>query len=389
MVRRTRSKEPGHKASPNYVDDDSSTAGLDDGAESGAPASDGEHFEGTGDESSPPRGGGKRDDLRQDGTRFEALEKEVANLVKMIKMRRRSGKRSPKKTVRGQKHREAEKRKKRRRSSRPTRPAAETDDSEDEWYDDEEASADESDEEEIPRIEFDIEALTGKPPKHSKNKSRTKYKYPRPYMYQLRPTLFAIKDRECFDHLSYEEYVFGMVKLISTLYKKDDRVRCLLDHLLMVAEDAIKFSWEGVREFTNSCFDKVDRKEMTWRSRELIRDERIKLAWISGPKQKKDPRPCHLFNTATCDKDDGHIEGDAPLKHRCMVCWYGANLKECTHSLHTCNKKALIQKPQGNSGSYAPQGGAGSYKHNQYKSKAGSSGKDQREQGGDKPPPKN
>ena len=60
-----------------------------------------------------------------------------------------------------------------------------------------------------------------------------------------------------------------MARLISslqTLHKRDNGVRCLLGHFLIVAEDAINFQWEGVCEFINSCFDKVDRKEMKWGS---------------------------------------------------------------------------------------------------------------------------
>ena len=400
MARHTRSTDPRKKPSPNYRVDDESSIGEE--FEEGEQDVSMEQIAGT----SSARPGGSVGESPQPppppptGQEFATLKDRVAGIYNMLKEKKSNGKekvkrgtpkrvsprkgakRTPKK--RGRSPSRSRKERKRRRTVPGSPVTEDTDDSDDEW-----ASDSGDSEDEIPRIDFDMEARTGKAPKNSKNKTKRKLKYPRPYMYQLRDTLLDVKDRDCYDDLSYPEYVFGLVRLISTLHKKNDGVRWLLDHFLMVSEDATKFSWENVRDFTNSCFDKVDRREMTWRSGQLIRDERIKLAWISGAKPKAEPAPCHLFNTGTCDKEDGHVEGNIIMKHRCAVCWYGAGLKECTHLLQDCNKrKGIHQRQENGTSTHGNNHGGGYYKHNQFRSKGEHKGV-KASSGSEKPPAKN
>ena len=339
MTRHTRSADIKGRPKPIYADHDESFSHEEDDGIITHAATNADPLPGTsaGLEEEEEDADSAENDLDNDlvdAARFSALEKQVAQVLRRMKSQSSPStkghkRKSPKRCCKSQ-HRRGGGRK-RRRVSPNSSSTDYTDGSDDESGDD--GTEDDSPnhgsrrKEEIPRIEFDIETLTGKPPKNPKNKSRVKLKYPRPYMYQLRPKLYEIKDRDCFDNLSYEEYVFGLVRLISSLHKKDDSAKCLLNHFLQVAEDATKYSWEGVHEFTNACFDKVDRKEFTWRCRELIRDERIKLSWIAGAKPKPEPQPCNLFNVGTCTKEDGHVEGDTIMRHRCVICWYAADLK--------------------------------------------------------------
>ena len=196
-----------------------------------------------------------------------------------------------------------------------------TDDDEDNCSDDGVPYDTQREGDKIPKVRFDIETLTGKPPKRRNGKSKMKYRYPRPYMFLPRPILSKVKERDSADDLSFQEYVWGMSRLIMHVHKHDDAVALLLNHIACVAEDTLKFNWEDVRCFSNTCFDRAERKEITWRDREEIKDERIKLSWISGPKMPRVNQPCHAFNTEGCDKPDRHESDNIIFRHRCAVCW--------------------------------------------------------------------
>ena len=155
--------------------------------------------------------------------------------------------------------------------------------------------------------------------------------------------------------------MWGLTRLILSTYKPDDIAALLLSHLEMVAEDAIQYKWDSVRTFSNECFDKADRKEMTSRSDAKIREQRIKKWWISGPKPSAQATPCHSFNLDNCDEEDGHEQGGVKAQHRCAVCWFAVGLKECTHPAKLCNRRSNLNQRHSNR-TY----GQGGYKHNGY-----------------------
>ena len=186
-------------------------------------------------------------------------------------------------------------------------------------------------------------------------------------MYLPRPVLEEVKDRDSYNNLSFEEYVRGMVRLISATYETDDATALLLGHLEMVAADAAEFKWESVRKFSNQCFDKADRREMSWRADVKIREIRIKNSWIGGPKKTGGAEPCHAFNTDGCDENDGHMERGFKARHCCTICWYVAGLKECTHPASKCNRRGELNQKQTNVNRHQ-----GQFKHTQYqKNKTG------------------
>ena len=312
-----------------------------------------------------------------DHAEFQAMKRDVGKILQMLNNKgetREEGERG-RSLKRGKPRRRTRSRKaKRRRLAQDFEYESDTDDSsqesDDEEYDQKELKLDGG----IRRIEFDMDTMTGKPVKSSKSKGKKKYKYPRPYMYLPRPFLEEIKERDSYDNLKYEEFVWGMIRLINATHKGDNPTSSLLAHLEMVAEDAAQFKWESVRKFSNACFDKTDRREMTWKSHDQVREQRIKNSWIGGPRQGLISMPCDSFNTDTCEKSDGHIEGGVRARHRCAICWYAAGLKECTHASRYCNRKNDLSRKQDNSNSGYGQGG---YKRPYYK------GRDRPQSGGD------
>ena len=50
-------------------------------------------------------------------------------------------------------------------------------------------------------------------------------------------------------------YFWGMCGIIDMVHKRDDAAKLLINHLLIVAEDASKHDWGAVRDFTNACFE--------------------------------------------------------------------------------------------------------------------------------------
>ena len=330
----------------------------------------------------------KEDHEEYDHAKFQQVQRDVGKILEILQTRdvgnEKGKKRTPSRKRAASKSTQAAAAKRRRL-------VAEFEDSEyteeSEGDSEDEDSGGDPEDDGVKRIKFDMEAMTGKPAKLSKSKSRAKYKYPRPYMYLTREVLEDVKDRVSYDKLSYQEYVWGIVRLIISTHKKDDTTGLLLNHLEMVAEDAVEFKWESVRAFSNACFDKADRKELTWRSEVKIREQRIKHSWISGPKVAPQPTPCHNFNVQTCDKEDGHEEGGIKARHRCALCWFAVGLKECTHPARLCNRKAGLSQRQGNN-SYAPQG-QGGYKHNQYQKNKGGQGSNTDSLSKEKSHPKN
>ena len=307
---------------------------------------------------------------KYDHSRFVAVEKNIGKILHIIskKERRSSQREKQEKTPSRKRHLPPRKdgRGKKRRLAREFEVTEDSDTSETESECDTADSSMSEEDDGIDRIQFDMDAMTGKPAKRSKSKSRIKYKYPRPYMYLPRPVLEEVKERDSYDNLSYQEFVWGMVRLIKSTHKADDATALLLSHLEMVAEDAARFKWESVRDFSNACFDKADRREMSWRDGTQIRDFRIKNSWISGPRAPAVPEPCHAFNVDTCDKQDGHQERGFKARHRCAICWMVAGLKECTHAAKFCNRKGEMTQKQG-----GYNNARGTYKQSQYNKKSG------------------
>ena len=152
------------------------------------------------------------------------------------------------------------------------------------------------------------------------------------------------------------------------VHPEDDATHLLLNHLSQVAEDSMKSKWEEVLSFMNTCFDRAERKEINWRSKEEIKDERIKSSWIAGAQSPVEPRPCHDFNSESgCEKPDGHMKNGMKYCHRCVVCWYGSGLHECTHPLRLCNRKHKLNTGKYDTNVNSANHPHGAYKHSQYK----------------------
>ena len=317
----------------------------------------------------------------KDKAQMESFQSQLNEIFEILKEREDKNATKPKEKTPGKK-RKAERpektRNKRRRTTNQysSSETSETDSDADSGEDTSDPTAP-GGKDYIPWVRFDMESATGKHAKNKKTNRKAKLRYPRPYMFLPRPILEEVQNRESYDDLSFPEYLIGLVKLMMTTHKEDDATTLLLNHLIMVADDATKFKWEAVRSFTNSCFDRAARSEITWRSKDDIREERIKLSWIAGPRPAPQPQPCHAFNTEGCNKEDKHVEGSAIMRHRCAVCWHAAGLYECTHTANRCNRREeLGQKQTRPKQGVAGTQYTGSFRHNQYRSRNEQRGKE-------------
>ena len=188
------------------------------------------------------------------------------------------------------------------------------------------------------RERFDMGQATGKPTKLKKSKI---HRDDRPYMYLERDILDKVKKRDSYDCLTKDEYFTGMAAMILEKSDPTDKAYHLIEHMAMVAEDALEHSWDGVRKWSNTIFDRVEKHRITWADKQEIKELRYALSWIKSSKIVKDQVPCDSFNMDGKEYDlpDEHTDDKYTYRHRCAACWYGLLMYDCNHPSHLCKRK--------------------------------------------------
>ena len=183
---------------------------------------------------------------------------------------------------------------------------------------------------------------TGKPTKIKKSKI---HRDDRPYMFLERDILEEVKKRPSYDALTKEEYFAGMSALVKEKVDPLDPAYHFIEHMAMVAEDALEHAWEGVRKWSNMVFDKVEKRRISWQDRQEIKEMRYGVSWIKGSSVTRDQAPCHEFNVEgrECEKEDEHTDDKYTYRHRCAACWHGLNLYDCKHPATLCKRKKGMQ----------------------------------------------
>ena len=200
----------------------------------------------------------------------------------------------------------------------------------------------------IRRSRFDMGRATGKPIVTKKKDKKGGHTYPRPYMYLPRDILVKIKERDSYDQLTYVEYMLGYANMLMDTNLSAPVIKQLTAHMAMVAKDATRYGWAAVLEFSNKCFDAVEVGDIKWDDREEVRELRMFYSWVPGSRQSKEGKPCYDYQEGACAQKDAHDDGAGPRRHRCAVCWYGADLYECKHPASTCGKRADIKYTHAN-----------------------------------------
>ena len=193
------------------------------------------------------------------------------------------------------------------------------------------------------RSRFDMGRATGKPVVSKAKDKKGGHTYPRPYMYLPRDILIKVKDRESYDQLTYGEYMLGYANMLMDNELGAPLLKSLTSHLAMVTKDATRYAWSAVIEFSNRCFDAVEVGDIEWHDREDVRELRMFYSWVPTARISKEGRPCLDYQDGSCDQKDAHDDGAGPRRHRCVVCWYGADLYECKHPATACGKRADIK----------------------------------------------
>ena len=119
----------------------------------------------------------------------------------------------------------------------------------------------------------------------------------------------------------------------------------LIEHMAMVAEDALEHSWECVRRGSNMVFDKVEKRRITWEDTQAIKEMRYAVFWLKSSKVIRDQVPCDSFNVdgKDCQLQDEHNDDMYTYRHRCDTCWYGLTLRDCKHLSNQCKRKKGMQ----------------------------------------------
>ena len=124
---------------------------------------------------------------------------------------------------------------------------------------------------------------------------------PRPHMYIDQEGCVTIKEKLDYrNKMSYQQYMCAFTTM-QTLVPPEDRVH-LIDHLQQVCQDAMDRPWPAVLKWSNqTVFDRLERADITWRDREEIYYDRLRLslsAHTEAPSQQT--APCPAFNAGMC-----------------------------------------------------------------------------------------
>ena len=80
-------------------------------------------------------------------------------------------------------------------------------------------------------------------------------------------------------------------------------------HLSPVAHDVECFTREGAQEWSLAVQKYIQHSEATWGNTLLFDHERTRLSYSTGARPPPKEIPCPAYGADTCEKKEGHIEG--------------------------------------------------------------------------------
>lgn len=175
----------------------------------------------------------------------------------------------------------------------------------------------------------------------------------KPYMYVEREGIETIRQKlDIRQTLTPLEYISASLKLLhdTTACRPADRDH-ILRHVLSVSVDALTRPWGGVRKWTQSIWDSVEKGWCKWDDARFIQDERVRISYTGGaPPASQGGQhrpaagssipsfPCKDFNGLSgCRHASSHEDNGIRYTHSCAYC--EAMGKRSNHSIQRCRAK--------------------------------------------------
>lgn len=178
----------------------------------------------------------------------------------------------------------------------------------------------------------------------------------KPYMYVEREGIETIKQKlDIRQSITPLEYLSASLRLLHdpSAHRACDR-DYILRHLLAVSIDAVTRLWAGVRRWTQTVWDSVEKGWCTWDDTAFIQEERVRISYTGGaPSTAGQPVtqnrnagtsnnipsfPCRDFNGLSgCKHPGSHEDNGIRHTHSCAYC--DSMGRRSNHSIQRCRSK--------------------------------------------------
>ena len=176
-----------------------------------------------------------------------------------------------------------------------------------------------------------------------------------PHMYVKR-VVGGARIGSAYKDLTVPEFVYGFLCMLESPKCKMDK-EVMLGILRMLMQDAMDFSWEGVRAFYQMIGVDVETGDRRWTDSDDIRDLRMMHSRVT-PLEKKDTRDgkkagggrqnpsvvrcCALYQKRACELNRDHM----PFSHVCAYCHKATGMM-CRHAEDECFRKIADDSKNG------------------------------------------
>ena len=143
--------------------------------------------------------------------------------------------------------------------------------------------------------------------------------------------------------LPFPSYVCGFLRMVARELDPLSEASEKVIHLSQVAHDVECFTWEGAQEWSLAVQKYIQDSEATWANTLLFDHERTRLSYSTGARPPPNEIPCPAYGADTCEKKEGHIEGQFKMAHHCSICMHALG-KARPHSLAKCPIKRNVYK---------------------------------------------
>lgn len=223
------------------------------------------------------------------------------------------------------------------------------------------------------REEFRVNPTSGK------NQLCSEGQIVKPYMYLERAGVQTLKQKlDMRESMSPLEYLSASLRLVHdpSACRPSDRDH-ILRHVMAVSVDALTRPWAGVRNWTQTIWDSVEKGWCSWDDARYIQDERVRISYTGGapavtaggsvhtrpgPATSLLSFPCKDYNGLSgCRHNSSHEENGIRFSHSCAYC--DSMGRRSNHSIQRCRAKNENNQ-QHHHGSYGRHAQDGSSWHN-------------------------
>ena len=189
----------------------------------------------------------------------------------------------------------------------------------------------------------------------------------KPYMFLEKSGMSTLKQKLEHRHLmNKDEYLTAFLALLKkkAAYDLDD-YDYLFAHLHNVSTDGLSRPWRDVLRWSQLMFDKVEARELSWKDRVDMQDERVRISMTGGGDEttskvkgssSNSSVACPEFNGERgCKHRHDHMDGSVKSLHVCAYCL--SKGKRLHHTVTACQNKVRDAPPPAWPSNNGPRGG--------------------------------